>query len=220
MSNFHHSILRNALAAVGIVAIAAGSAFATEREIDWSDLAPLPTPIANPFEDLSYDQITDLRTVLIQPTGADARSSDAVDAVQEARSRLEAGGLDIEDLARQREIVMENRIQEATATNAELIGNDVKIPGYLLPLRVFEGKVTEFLLVPTVGACVHTPAPPPNQVIYVHYPIGFEAEGLFTPVWAAGRLDASRTVQDIGYVDGTKPVDVVYKLEASDVAFY
>ena len=28
-------------------------------------------------------------------------------------------------------------------------------------------EVSEFLLVPYVGACVHTPPPPPNQLVYV-----------------------------------------------------
>ena len=41
------------------------------------------------------------------------------------------------------------------------------MPGYLLPLE-FSGKlVSEFLLVPWVGACIHTPPPPPNQIVHV-----------------------------------------------------
>lgn len=220
MPEFQPSILRNTVAAVALVAFAAGSTLASEREIGWTELAPEAAPYANPFEDLTSDQIKDLRTVLIQQPGDDAQSPDTAPAVKEAMARLEASGLDVEYLARQREIVIEKRIENATATNAELTGHDVKISGYMLPLHVEGDKVTEFLLVPTVGACIHTPAPPPNQLIYVRYPSGFHATGLFTPVWTAGRLDASQTVQNVGYVDGRLPVEVAYKLEASDVVLY
>jgi len=31
-----------------------------------------------------------------------------------------------------------------------------------------ESAYTEFLLVPYFGACLHTPPPPPNQIIFVN----------------------------------------------------
>ncbi|MDE0488169.1 MAG: DUF3299 domain-containing protein, partial [Gammaproteobacteria bacterium] len=43
----------------------------------------------------------------------------------------------------------------------ELDGVLVKIPGFVVPLEVSaEGKVSEFLLVPYFGACIHYPPPP------------------------------------------------------------
>ena len=44
---------------------------------------------------------------------------------------------------------------------AELNGKRVKIGGYVVPLDFDATKVTEFLLVPFVGACIHVPPPPP-----------------------------------------------------------
>jgi len=46
-----------------------------------------------------------------------------------------------------------------------LDGVRVKIPAYITPLD-FDGATTmsEFLLVPYVGACMHTPPPPANRL--------------------------------------------------------
>ena len=68
----------------------------------------------------------------------------------------------------------------AGAVVEELDATTIRMAGYLLPLDYSGRRVTEFLLVPWVGACIHTPPPAPNQVVYVVYPEGFEAEGLFT----------------------------------------
>ena len=41
------------------------------------------------------------------------------------------------------------------------------LPGYMVPL-VYQGQeVTEFLLVPSAGQCIHVPPPPVNQTIFV-----------------------------------------------------
>ena len=37
----------------------------------------------------------------------------------------------------------------------------------MVPLEDDLDVVTEFLLVPYAGACIHVPPPPPNQIVYV-----------------------------------------------------
>ncbi|WP_062270036.1 DUF3299 domain-containing protein [Endozoicomonas arenosclerae] len=66
----------------------------------------------------------------------------------------------------------------------------VRIPGYLVPLNLDKDqKATELLLVPTMGACVHVPPPPPNQTIYVKYKDGIKVEEAgYTPYWLVGAL--------------------------------
>jgi len=50
----------------------------------------------------------------------------------------------------------------------ELNGKRVRVPGYVVPFDFnAESEYTEFLLVPYFGACLHTPPPPPNQIILV-----------------------------------------------------
>ena len=39
-----------------------------------------------------------------------------------------------------------------------------------MPLKGDNKTVTDFLLVPYFGACVHLPPPPTNQVVLVTYP--------------------------------------------------
>jgi len=73
----------------------------------------------------------------------------------------------------------------------QLIGKSIKIPGFAVPLEGDDGfeYVKEFLLVPTFGACIHVPPPPPNQVIYVilDKPVYFEK--LMYAVWVSGIVE-------------------------------
>jgi uncharacterized protein len=74
-----------------------------------------------------------------------------------------------------------------------LDGKRVHIGGYVVPLDFEATRVKEFLLVPFVGACIHVPPPPANQIIYVKVAQGFEVQGSFDPVWVTGRLNVSQT---------------------------
>jgi hypothetical protein len=56
---------------------------------------------------------------------------------------------------------------DTAPTVAELDGINVKLPGYIVPLEEVKGDLTEFLLVPYLGACIHTPPPPANQIVHV-----------------------------------------------------
>ncbi len=70
----------------------------------------------------------------------------------------------------------------------KLDGQKVKIPGFMVPLEDNMKKVTEFLLVPTPQACIHVPAPPPNQMVYVVMESGAESEVPYGPIWVYGTL--------------------------------
>ena len=95
----------------------------------------------------------------------------------------------------------------------ELNGKTVKLPGYVVPLQHDGEKVSEFLLVPYFGACIHVPPPPSNQTVYV------VAEGnsaarreLFDTVWVTGELSAKWTGSQMG--------DAGYTIKASEVIPY
>ncbi|MGH7573535.1 MAG: DUF3299 domain-containing protein [Longimicrobiales bacterium] len=66
-------------------------------------------------------------------------------------------------------------------------GKIVKMPGFMVPLEDGADGVTEFLLVPYFGACIHVPPPPPNQIVYVRmqHPVRVD---LWSPVWVIGPL--------------------------------
>lgn len=83
------------------------------------------------------------------------------------------------------------RVNQSTApvpVVQELNGKRVKIGGYVVPLDFEATKVTEFLLVPFVGACIHVPPPPANQIIYVKAEKGLTLKGEFDPVYVTGTL--------------------------------
>jgi hypothetical protein len=58
-------------------------------------------------------------------------------------------------------------VLDAAPTRPELEGSAVRLAGYVVPLQSGKAGLSEFLLVPYFGACVHTPPPPANQIIYV-----------------------------------------------------
>lgn len=85
----------------------------------------------------------------------------------------------------------------------ELNGSQVKIPGFVIPLEGDENSVTEFLLVPYFGACIHVPAPPPNQIVYVKFKAGAPVQQLWDVVYISGELKTetiSHELGEVGYV--------------------
>ncbi|NAW56066.1 DUF3299 domain-containing protein [Vibrio sp. V38_P2S17PM301] len=89
------------------------------------------------------------------------------------------------------------------AVRNELNGSQVKIPGFVIPLEGDENTVTEFLLVPYFGACIHVPPPPPNQIIYVKFPKGAPVQQLWDVIYVVGTLKTvpmSTELADTGYM--------------------
>ncbi|MFN7054975.1 DUF3299 domain-containing protein [Hyphomonas sp.] len=76
-------------------------------------------------------------------------------------------------------------------TVPELDGMFVRIPGYAVPLEAGSGRRhRSFLLVPYAGACIHSPAPPPNQIVHIEAENGVQLGGLEVAYWAEGLLRA------------------------------
>ena len=96
------------------------------------------------------------------------------------------------------------------AVVADLDGRRVSLGGYVVPLDFEATKVTEFLLVPFVGACIHVPPPPANQIVYVQAPQGFDISGPFDPVTVTGTMKTA--------VAFTGLADAGYTLQADSVA--
>jgi len=71
-----------------------------------------------------------------------------------------------------------------------LDGRRVRMPGFMVPLEDTAVEVTEFLLVPYFGACIHYPPPPPNQMVYVRMQSDERTRVSFWhPLWVEGRLE-------------------------------
>ena len=90
---------------------------------------------------------------------------------------------------------------KSTDTLKKLEGKLVRIPGFVVPLDDFQEEGAEFLLVPYYGACVHTPPPPPNQIVMVE--MGSKKAiklNLFDAVWMSGRLKIASVESPYGTV--------------------
>ena len=81
--------------------------------------------------------------------------------------------------------------------NRKLDGKLVKVPGFVVPLEVDTHGIHSFILVPYVGACLHTPPPPPNQLILVHTPAPWKSEDPWQPIWVTGELRAHMQTSEI-----------------------
>lgn len=89
--------------------------------------------------------------------------------------------------------------------NNELNGKKIKLPGFVSPLDENNGMVTEFLLVPYFGACIHAPPPPLNQTLLVkpQKDKSVSMDKIYEPVWVTGTLSTEGATTDLaqaGYV--------------------
>ncbi len=139
---------------------------------------------------------------------------------QAAARKLEQAGIDVDGLlAKRKEIAEQGRLR-AQSVNAALDGQTVRIPGYLLPLEFSGKEMTEFLLVPWVGACIHTPPPPPNQIVHVKSDKPVGNVSMFAPIWVTGQLSTAASKKSLYLVDGESNIDIGYSLRASAVEPY
>ena len=132
-----------------------------------------------------------------------------------ALPKLKKQGIDVD------EIIAMRRMREKSV-NSELNGKQVQMAGYLLPLDFTSDTIREFLLVPTIGACIHVPPPPPNQIIHAttETPVKFKVEEMFKPVWATGVLQAKSFSKEIFLVDGTGDIAIGYILKLEQIDPY
>ena len=91
-------------------------------------------------------------------------------------------------------------------------GQTVRLSGFIVPLDYAGTGVTVFILVPYVGACVHVPPPPANQLVLVTTERPYESSGMFEPVTVTGMFGVAST--------STQLADVGYALSADRIAPY
>jgi hypothetical protein len=83
----------------------------------------------------------------------------------------------------------------------KLNGVQVRVPGFMVPLEDTETRVTEFLLVPYFGACIHVPPPPPNQMAHVLMERNAKVDvNLWDPIWVIGKLKIENVESPYGAV--------------------
>lgn len=102
--------------------------------------------------------------------------------------------------------------ENATKLNTALNGTPVKLPGSITPLELGAEGVTSFVLVPYVGACIHVPPPPPNQLVFVTTATPWPSDNLWDAVWVSGLLSAK--------LQSTEIAEIGYQIEAERIEIY
>ena len=96
--------------------------------------------------------------------------------------------------------------------NPALVGQLVRIPGFVVPLEDGKEGLREFLLVPYFGACIHSPPPPANQIIHVLPRTPAKGVRSMDTVWISGVLATGRSDTYMGASS--------YRIEATQVTPY
>ena len=103
--------------------------------------------------------------------------------------------------------------KQNTNVNEELGDINVHMPGFVVPIGApRNGLIREFFLVPYIGACIHVPPPPPNQMVYVTSASGIAADAIHEAYWVTGKMRLESRTTPLG--------NAAYALSASKVELY
>ncbi|WOR15025.1 DUF3299 domain-containing protein [Hyphomonas sp. FCG-A18] len=95
-------------------------------------------------------------------------------------------------------------------TVKELNETKIRIPGYTVPFEYgSNAMISEFLLVPYYGACIHAPPPPPNQTIFVMADEPIKLRDLAQAVWINGTIYTQTQESELADAAYTIKVDSV-----------
>jgi len=161
------AVHQSALAATGVA-----SAAGTVKELQWEELVPEsergaykpgpPPPIHDYLNGFGH-----------KPFGSGGPPSDCKDSVADLDGRCAPASSQL----------------ISSSVNQQLDGMLVKLKGYIVPIEVgADGTVTEFFLASYVGACIHVPPPPPNQMVYVKAGRKFAVRSLYDAYAVTGVL--------------------------------
>lgn len=96
--------------------------------------------------------------------------------------------------------------------NPLILGQNVRLPGYVVVLEELNAGIKEFLLVPYFGACVHSPPPPANQIVHVLLDKPVKNWRSMDVVWVSGWIGATKTDSHMGVAS--------YRIDAKAVTPY
>lgn len=206
-----------------------GTAMAeTPLKLKWENLMPDLAPLKNPLNALpadlwdAYDEINYWKR--LQQISNDPDEQEELKAAekkaQKAFGIFQSKNVDINDVFKDREDYLNEVEKRKKIVVRKYDGKQITISGYLLPLEFSDTGVKEFLLVPYVGACIHVPSPPANQMIFVKSNKSYKFKNIFEAVTVSGILKTEAFTKKLSLVDGSQVVDTGYKMQASTIEIY
>lgn len=190
--------------------------------IQWTMLGPKEL-FQDPFVKLSQQQREDLSFIVrvrrlisekkITPDGDDAKRAEKL------AQQLEEQGVDIIWLIMQRDRVRDIRARmtsdHASSISSKYKGQAVSLTGYGIPLKCDDsGRITEFLLVPSLALCSHESPPPANQIVHVHSESGVLLPDSRVPLSVTGTLHQRLSRYPFGI---SSVAESVYAIQAREI---
>lgn len=117
---------------------------------------------------------------------------------QDRLDRKKAASLSDGDALAQEMMKELREILDTAPTVAAMNGASIRMPGYVVPLEQTKDGISEFLLVPYHGACIHTPPPPANQIVHVKAARPLKDVQSMSAVWVTGVLRTVRKDSGMG----------------------
>lgn len=77
----------------------------------------------------------------------------------------------------------------------EILGKEITIKGFMMPLDFSSKEVSEFLLMPYVPSCMHVPPPPSNNLIVVKMSKDSKMKPSFYPIEVKGILELEENIE-------------------------
>ena len=188
------------------------------QSIDWIDLEGKGEVYDDPFLKLSEEQIFNL-SILYEVQNMDASEIDEYlqEDMEEAKKSLKKEKIDVKYYFEQAERIAIIREKESRLTNSTLNNKKVELSGFSLALGLSEGKIQEFLFVPYLGACIHSPAPPLNQILYVKSSKPIKVDDRYEPVTIKGTLQIKKNKSKLYLVDGEDEIESGYTFIADEI---
>ena len=191
------------------------------QTIKWEDLEGKIEAYDDPFKKLSDEQLYNLSVVFeIQDMDASKLDEYYKEEMEESKRFLDEENIDIKYYFSQIERINKKREEEAKQTNSTLNNKKVELSGYSLALSLNEGKIKEFLFVPYIGACIHSPAPPPNQILFVKSSKLVKIDDSFEALTIKGVLKIKQNKNKLFLKDGEDEVQSGYIFLANEVKPY
>lgn len=193
----------------------------SSQAISWQDLSP-EISYTIEFPELTKTQIKlfyKLTSYHDKMKESELTAEESKDFITKSNA-LNQTGVDTKLLLSLRDESIEMQKRLSTAIQDDLDLKQIRIAGFVVPIELDGMMTTEFLLVPTAGACIHTPPPPASQTIVVSFEKGFPFESLYTPVWVTGDIKADREQIGIYLSDGDTEIAVGYSMNASNIQLY
>lgn len=205
-----------------LICIGSSSVYAkAEQMISWNDLIPPPTEVIN-LPPLTQEQVSQIYSIIAYRNAQQYRgmSETETEKYQQNVANFNKTGADLEALLMLRERAVEVERERYSRLDENMKFDGVTIGGFMVPLEM-EGMTTkQFLLVPTAGACVHTPPPPISQIIVVDIEQGHDLVDLFQPIAVTGDITTSKQELNVDYIDGNGDIEAGYVMKASNVRLF